>query len=142
MRDAPADEVTKLGDRLRVLIVDDNHDAADTLAILVEAWGHEARVAYDGTGIGPSSAFEPDVVLLDLGLPWKDGISVARSLRGSDSSTAPLLIAVTGHQDETTRRLAKEAGIDHYLLKPVNPSDIQDLLAKHALTDAAHQSPP
>ncbi len=113
---------------LRVLVVDDEQDSADTLTWLVRCWGHSARSAYDG-GIAVQMAVDqnPDVVLLDIAMPLTDGCQVARQLR-LDLHKDCLIIAITGHADEQCRRQCNEAGIDLVLIKPVDPSVVETLL--------------
>ncbi len=112
----------------RILVVDDNRDAADSLSMLLHARGHDVRVAYDGLeAVGAAITFQPDVVLLDIGLPKLYGYDAARrirELRGKDV----LLIAITGWGQEEDRRRAREAGFDHHLTKPVDPEAISRLI--------------
>jgi CheY-like chemotaxis protein len=115
---------------LRVLVVDDSRDAADSLALLVTIWGHDARVAYDGEAALESVAIRPpDVVLLDIGMPTMDGFHLAELLRRQTRLAATVLVAVTGYADEAHRRLWK-GGIDHYLVKPVDPTTVERLLLR------------
>ncbi len=116
----------------RILVVDDNRDAADSLSMLLQSTGHETRVAYDGLeAVGAAIAFRPDAVLLDIGLPKLSGYDAAgriREARGADV----LLVAVTGWGQEEDRRRAKEAGFDHHLTKPVDPKALARILAADA----------
>ena len=113
---------------LRALVIDDNKDAADSFCMLMKAMGHNVRAAYDGpSGIVVAQEFDPDVVMLDIGMPGMSGYEVARALRGESSSH--VLVAVTGWGDEAAKRLAREAGFDHHLVKPVHESVLIDLLA-------------
>jgi CheY-like chemotaxis protein len=115
--------------RLRVLVAEDNHDAADSLALLVRLWGHEVRVAYDGaSALTLASAYRPDVVLLDLAMPRLDGYAVARQLRERAEFRATRLVAVTGYADEAHRARSKEEGFDEFLVKPVEPATLHALL--------------
>ena len=117
---------------LRVLVVDDNPDVADTLGLLVRGWGHEALVAYDGArALGLAMAHPPDVVLLDVVLPDLDGHELARRLRGDQRTRQALLVALSGLADEEDRQRCLEAGCDLHLVKPV------DLAQLKALLDAA-----
>jgi len=121
---------------LRVLVVDDNHDGADSLLLILQAYGHEARVAYDGeSGLQLARSFRPDVVLLDLGMPRLNGYEVARRLRRDEGLHDALLVALTGHAGEDSRRSA-EAGFDLYLLKPADLGQLQRLLAEAAARPA------
>ena len=116
----------------RVLIVDDNADTADSLSWLVQAFGHEVRIAHDGTGaITAADDFRPDAVLLDVGLPDIDGFEVARRLRARPEFARTLLVASTGFNREKDRQRAAEVGFDHFLVKPFDPSRIDQLLAAH-----------
>ena len=113
---------------LRVLVVDDNEDAADSSSTLLQLWGHDVRVAYSGEAALESvTTFEPDVFLLDIALPRMSGFEMARRFRGRFRDA--LLIAVTGYADAAHRVLGEEAGFDLYLVKPVEPSVLETLLA-------------
>jgi CheY-like chemotaxis protein/two-component sensor histidine kinase len=128
--DAPA---SALLSSCRILVVDDNRDAADTLALLAAAWGAEVRVAYDGArALEVVPAFNPDVVLLDLGMPGMDGYEVARRVRRLPDGRDIQLIAVTGWGEEKNRQLTRDAGFDHHLVKPVAFSILRELLASVA----------
>jgi len=106
----------------RVLIVEDNRDAADTLADLLRIFGYEVRVAYDGaTGVEAAHLFHPETILCDLGLPGLDGYEVARQLRGDAGTAGIRLIAITGYGAEPDVQRAQEAGFDEHLVKPVDP---------------------
>ena len=114
----------------RILVVDDNKDAADSLAFLLRAHGSEVRVAYDGLeAVGAAVALEPDIVLLDIGLPKLYGYDVAKRIRESRGRDV-LLIAITGWGQEEDRRRAFEAGFDHHLTKPVQFDALLRLIAK------------
>jgi PAS domain S-box-containing protein len=114
---------------LRVLVVDDNHDAANSLAELVELFGHEAEVAYDGPeALALARARPPDVVLCDIGLPGMSGYDVARLLRSEGAS--PRLVAVSGYAQPDDVRRAAEAGFERHIAKPPTPDDIERLLAQ------------
>jgi len=113
----------------RLLIVDDNRDAADSLALLLGLWGYRPQVAYDGpTALDLIRAECPDGVLLDLGLPGVDGFQLAAAVRGRPDSTETPLIAVTGYGTPAHREQARAAGFDHFLVKPVDPLGLQELL--------------
>jgi PAS domain S-box-containing protein len=127
--DAPSGEEAVLGGR-RILIVDDNVDAADSMAVLLELKGHECQTVYEGHGVlAVARAFRPDVVLLDLGLPGLSGFEVARQLRSELEGQAPVMIAVTGQGQPEDRERAHAAGFDHHLLKPVDVRTLDRLLA-------------
>lgn len=115
--------------RLRVLIVDDDRDGADMTAALVSLWGHQALCAYDGVaGLAMALAATPDVVLLDIAMPMMDGCHMAVQLRQCAGLKESFLIAVTGLGDEKNRRRCQEAGIDLFLIKPVDPLVLETLL--------------
>ena len=116
--------------RRRILVVDDNLDAAEGLAMLLSLRGHEVATAYDGqSAIDQARELQPDVVLLDIGLPRLDGFEVARRLREEHTSRPMLLVALTGYGQERDRVRAREAGFDHHLLKPVRLEMLEGLLA-------------
>src|SRR5262245_3781424 len=108
---------------LRVLVVDDTRDAADTLALLVRIWGHQPLVAYDGpTALDLARTQAPDVALLDIGLPGgMDGYEVARRIRRLPGLDKVVLVAVTGYGREEDITRCQAAGIDHHFVKPVDP---------------------
>ena len=114
---------------LRVLVVEDDPQAAASTALFLRLSGFEVRTAADGpTALEAATASRPDVVLLDLGLPGLDGCQVARALRAGLSGSRPLLVALTGHGREEDRRRSAEAGVDHHLVKPVEPEALRELL--------------
>jgi PAS domain S-box-containing protein len=123
--------------RSRVLVVDDNRDSADTLAALLEAWGHEVRTLYDGpSAIAATAEFQPNVVLLDIGLPKMNGYEVAAQLRKSASRRPLILVAFTGYGQDEDRRRVREAGFDYHLVKPLEPAELQKILDS-VIADAA-----
>jgi PAS domain S-box-containing protein len=120
----------------RALVIDDNVDAADSLAQLLHLAGCEVRVAHDGpSALEIAPGFGPDVVLLDIGLPGLDGYEVARRLRAIPDFNATLLIALTGYGQEEDRRRSLQAGFDQHLVKPVDPAILEALLASPEPTD-------
>jgi len=117
-------------ERLRVLVVDDNEDTAETVAIILRHAGHDVRLAHSGqAALETAIAFHPEAVILDLGLPGMDGYEVARRIRETPSLGGVRLIAVSGYAQEGDRRRSKEAGVDVHLAKPVEPVRIQQILA-------------
>jgi CheY-like chemotaxis protein len=113
--------------RRHVLVVDDNQVTADSLALILQLSGHDARVAYSGSdALEVASAFRPDVVLMDIGLPAMDGFEVARQLRARVETEHVILVAVTGCGQDDVRQKGKEVGFDYHLLKPL---DLDALLA-------------
>jgi PAS domain S-box-containing protein len=114
----------------KVLIADDNRDAADSLAALLRLEGHETRLSFDGEeALSTYERFEPDVCLLDIGMPRRNGYEVARTIRQMPGGRRPVLIAITGWGQEADRHLAIEAGFDHHLTKPVDPRRLAKLFA-------------
>jgi two-component system CheB/CheR fusion protein len=117
---------------LRILVADDNRDAADSLQKILALYGHEVRVAYDGAqALALGEEFRPRVAILDIGMPGSDGYDVARKLRTRHGSRLTL-VALTGWSQEADRRRAREAGFDHHLTKPVDPQSLNSLLADAA----------
>lgn len=115
----------------RILVVEDSRDAADSLGLLFGLWGHEAVVVYDGPGaLAAAAAHSPDVIFLDIGLPGMDGYEVARQLRQQPPLARALLVAITGYGRDDEVRCCKEAGIDYHFLKPVDPAELKQLLAR------------
>ncbi|CAA9319874.1 MAG: Multidomain signal transduction protein including CheB-like methylesterase, CheR-like methyltransferase and BaeS-like histidine kinase [uncultured Lysobacter sp.] len=115
---------------LRVLIVDDNEDAATVLAMFLEALGYDCAVEYDSTSALERALRErPDVCLLDIGLPMMDGNALASQLRSQPETARTLLIAVTGYGDERDRQKSAQAGFDHHLVKPVDTARLAELIA-------------
>ena len=112
---------------MRILVADDNRDAADSLQRVLAMFGHEVRVAYDGaSAVRISGEFRPRVAILDIGMPGTDGYAVARSLRRQGEVT---LVALTGWGQEGDRRRSGEAGFEHHLIKPIDPQMLNALLA-------------
>jgi CheY-like chemotaxis protein len=126
----PAEQADLLPSSSRVLVVDDNRDAADSLAMLLRLSGCDVRTAHDGLeAVGAASVFRPQVVLLDLGLPRLSGYDAARQIRAQLGATA-ILIAVTGWGQDEDRRRSRAAGFDHHLVKPVELAHLQVLLPR------------
>jgi DNA-binding response OmpR family regulator len=111
-----------------ILVVDNDPDSADSLALLLEHWNHRVCVAYDGAqAIEVFRRELPSVVLLDIGLPDIDGYDVARALRQEKHQA--LLVALTGYGNDDDRRASAEAGFDRHFVKPVDVRDLEELLA-------------
>jgi len=116
----------------RVLVVDDNQDAAESLAELLSLRGHETRaITQSRTALELAPEFAPDVVLLDIGLPEIDGFELARILRQLPETRNSLLVAVTGYGQPEDRRATSAAGFDHHLVKPVSLRELEELLDQH-----------
>ena len=111
--------------KLRVLVVDDNRDEVLTLMEIVRDEGHEAKGVYGGRDVMDAvREFNPDVVLLDIGLPDRNGYDVARKIVQSYEDKRPRLVAVTGWKKSSDRMLAQMAGFDHHIAKPYDPAEI------------------
>jgi len=124
----PRDTAAQAGRPRRVLVVEDVVDAADSLTELLRSWGHQARAVYNGAeALEDYRKYQPDVVLLDIGLPGLNGYELARRLRGLSASL--LIMAMSGYGQESDRRQAAAAGIQRYMVKPVNLEQLKDLLA-------------
>jgi CheY-like chemotaxis protein len=112
----------------RILVVDDNADAADSLAMLFEARGDRVRTAYDGLeALEAEDAFRPDTILLDIGMPRLSGYDVARRVRELRGG-AVLIVAITGWGQEQDRQRARDAGFDHHFTKPVDIDSLMNLV--------------
>jgi CheY-like chemotaxis protein len=124
--------------RRRVLVVDDHRDAARILGLLLDTLGHEVRTAHTGKqAVEQASAFDPEVVLLDITLPDGDGYQVARQLRALPRGAEVKLVALTGHGHEDDRRRSFEAGFDHHLVKPVGARALQEVIEGTGAAPAA-----
>jgi signal transduction histidine kinase/CheY-like chemotaxis protein len=125
----PPAEAADAPPRTRVLVIEDNQDGADSLAVLLRLFGFEVRVAYAGPdAIAQARAEPPDVALCDLGLPGMDGYAVARALQADPATAGVRLVAVSGHGTEAELRRCAEAGFVRHVLKPVDPDDLRRLL--------------
>lgn len=115
--------------RLRVLVVDDNREHTDSLALYLRMKGHAVRTAYDAaSALTWAAGFAPDAVLLDIGMPDVDGLEVGRRLRAADGGERLVIVAVTGYGQAEDRRRSEEAGFDAHLVKPVDPTSLPTLL--------------
>jgi CheY-like chemotaxis protein len=124
----PTDATASVG--RKILVADDNQDAANTLAMLLRLAGHEVRTAHGGeAALTIARTFEPDIALLDIGMPDLNGYEVAKRLRRTDRGKDLKLIALTGWGQDEDKRRAREAGFDHHLTKPVDPQRLDALLA-------------
>jgi CheY-like chemotaxis protein len=118
---------------LHLLVVEDDQDTATSSAMLLRMYGHEVEVVGDGpSALKAVQAAQPDVVLLDLGLPRMDGWQVAHHIRQLSIEKRPFLIAISGYGHPESLRRSKDAGIDLRLVKPVDPTELDDLLKQHA----------
>lgn len=127
--DTTGEEVVPPGPR-RILVVDDNADAADSLGQLLELLGNEVRTAYDGeAGVAAAGVFRPAVVLCDIGMPKLNGYDAARRIRAEPWGTNMVLVALTGWGQDDDRKRTADAGFDHHLVKPVDAAALMKLLA-------------
>lgn len=125
--------------RLRMLVVDDNRDSVDSLSALLRLMGNDVQMAYDGVeAVHAAHTFRPDVVLLDVGLPLRNGYDAARLIRGEEWGRDMVLIALTGWGQEQDRKRSREAGFDHHLVKPVDPKVLMTLVSE--LFHAPHRA--
>jgi signal transduction histidine kinase/ActR/RegA family two-component response regulator len=129
---------------MRVLVVDDNQDAADSLGVLLDFLGYDVRVAHDGhAALAVAAVFAPALVLLDLGMPEMDGFEVARRLRAIPGGTDLVIVALTGWGQDEDRQRSQAAGFDHHLVKPTDLEALQSLLAEVAsagMRDPTHRA--
>jgi len=115
----------------RILIIDDNEDAAEVLSETLQLLGHTTSVAFDGpAGLETAARFCPEVALVDIGLPVMDGFEVARALRESPQTAGVALVAVTGYGQESDRVRTREAGFEEHLVKPIDIKQLTDWLAR------------
>jgi CheY-like chemotaxis protein len=120
----------------RVVIADDNRDGADSLSLVVRAFGCDVKTAYDGAGaVDAAAKTRPHVVFLDLGMPGMDGLEAARRIRALPGLERALLVAVTGWGQERDREQTSDAGFDAHLVKPADPHTIRTLIARATRTD-------
>jgi CheY-like chemotaxis protein len=124
----PSGEAVAALPRRRILVVDDNVDAADALAELLRDYGHDVRAVHDGpSAIEQAALHRPDIVLLDIGMPGCDGYEVARRMR-SELGLKATLVALTGYGEARHRRLSRDAGFDQHVTKPVDIRKLERLL--------------
>jgi CheY-like chemotaxis protein len=128
-------KATPLSTPLRVLVVDDWPDTAESMAVLLRLWGHDVRIAHDGpTALAVAALYRPNVVLLDVGLPGMDGYQVARRLRNDLRLRGTFLVSLTGYGQDSDLWRSREAGCNRHLLKPVDPEVLERLLASQKET--------
>ncbi len=125
----------------RVLVVDDNVDAADALALLLDQAGFAVVIAHDGAeALERALDVQPDIVLLDLGLPVLDGYGVAKALRARPGGETQLLVAVSGYGRREDRQRSKDVGFDHHLVKPIDCAELLALMREGARRPAINLS--
>ncbi len=127
---APSDPNSGPLRRFRILVVDDNHDSALSLAMVLTMMGHETRTAHDGeAAVTTAESFLPEVILLDIGLPKLNGYEVAQQIRQHPWGEEMFLIAVTGWGQDEDRRRSADAGLNLHMVKPVTPAALESVLA-------------
>ena len=127
---------------LRILVVDDNVDAADSLGVLLRASGHEVETVYDGpTVLAAARECRPNLILLDIALPRMNGFEIAKRIREDVELCHVVLVAVTGYGQEADKRRSKEVGFDHHLLKPADFNEVEQILATVLANSKAGHSP-
>ena len=137
----PIETAQQIAQTSRLLVVDDNIDSADMLVMLLQMLGHEAQATYTGqTALEKAAEYQPDFVLLDIGLPDMNGYEVARHLRQQPQTKEVRLIAITGYGQDSDRQRSKEAGFDRHLVKPVDPQKLQDLLSIRVKQDVTEET--
>jgi CheY-like chemotaxis protein len=121
----------------RVLVVDDSRDGADSLAMWLQAEGHEVRVAYGGQdAVATAQAWQPEIVLLDISMPGFDGYETAKALRKLPDGAALHLVAVTGWGQQADKQAATDAGFDRHVTKPIDLEALPALLRTRGRTNA------
>ncbi|HSK11337.1 MAG TPA: response regulator, partial [Vicinamibacterales bacterium] len=139
----PTAPAARSADHRRVLVVDDNLDSAELLALNVQMGGHDVVTAHNGeSALGLAAAYRPDVVLLDLGMPGMDGYEVAARLREVPGLEAVRIVAVTGYGEEEHRRRTRSSGFAEHLVKPVDLSALLRTLEPHDQPGAGPALPP
>lgn len=124
----PAEQMTR-----RILVVDDNRDAAETLAEWLKSYGHEVVAAFDGErALQAYKHFHPQIVLLDIGMPGMGLLEIARRLREGNGALRPLMVALTGWGKQKDEIISKEAGFDLHIVKPIEKRQLQEILGRAA----------
>jgi CheY-like chemotaxis protein len=126
-----AERAPATGRGVRVLVVEDNQDAAESLAMILGTWGHDVTVAYDApAALALAERVVPDAVVSDVGLPGMSGYELARRLRGHPTLGHAVLIALSGYARDEDKREARAAGFDHHLVKPPDLDELAELLGR------------
>ena len=135
--DKPAEQAPVKGaagnTRCRILIVDDNMAAAEILAMAIQLLGNEVRVAHDGVeGVKAAEEYQPDIVLMDIGMPNMNGYEATRHIRQQPWGKEMMIVALTGWGQEKDKEITQKSGFNHHLVKPADPAELQRLLAQSA----------
>ena len=127
MTESAADKTTPR----RILVADDNDDAATSLALLLKIKGHITRVVHDGLeAVAAAVDFAPDIILLDIGMPRLNGFDACTRIRTQPAGRQPIIVALTGWPQDEKRERSLRAGFDHYLIKPVEPDALDKVLTQ------------
>jgi CheY-like chemotaxis protein len=132
-QDAPAalEKAAEPGPSEKILVVDDNRDAAQTMAYLLQAEGHEVKTAYGGEeAVTQAAEFRPDLIFMDLGMPQVDGYEATRRIRALSGDRRPRIIALTGWGQAADRQRASDAGMDGHLVKPADPRVLREVISR------------
>jgi CheY-like chemotaxis protein len=122
----------------RVLVVDDNRDAAESLALFLKLSGHDTYIAHDGLeAVDKAALLSPDIILLDIGLPKINGFEAARRIREQSQGKKPVLVALTGWGQDADRQKSRQAGFNAHIVKPVDPDVLANLMVELAGGDGA-----
>ena len=114
--------------RFRVLVIEDHRDTADSLRLVLELRGHDVAVAYDAEdGLHKAKEWRPEILLCDIGLPGMDGYRLAAQIRKNPTTANACFIAISGHAEQANKGQATQSVFDHYLLKPVDPANLENL---------------
>ena len=114
----------------KILVADDDQDSAESLALLFQLMGHDVRAAQSGlAAIDVAAEFRPDLIVLDIGMPGLDGYEVCRRIRQHDWGQTIVIAALTGWSRDEDRDRSEEVGFNHFLVKPVDPKALEDLIA-------------
>ncbi|SAL01923.1 signal transduction histidine kinase with CheB and CheR activity [Caballeronia pedi] len=128
-------DATVIAATSKILVVDDNTDAAESTAMVLRLDGHEVKIAGDGaSALQVAAGFRPDIVLLDIGLPDMDGYQICRELRTTRECAGSLLIGLSGYAGEEYRERARQAGFDHYMVKPATITDLNRIMTSSRIT--------
>jgi CheY-like chemotaxis protein len=133
--EAEAQENKAAPPKRRILVVDDNRDSATSLGMILSLLGNEIRTAHDGLeGVEAAAAFRPDLILLDIGLPKLNGYEACRRIREQPWGQGVVIIACTGWGQEEDVRRSNEAGFDQHMVKPLDPAQLEKVLAEIVVT--------
>ena len=125
MTESPANRTGR-----KILVADDDQDSAESLALLFQLMGHDVRAAQSGlAAIDVAAEFRPDLIVLDIGMPGLDGYEVCRRIRQHDWAQTIVIAALTGWSRDEDRDRSEQAGFNHFLVKPVDPKALEDLIA-------------